>query len=89
VVNDSSEAEAFKINDSGKVSSNNQMVVGGNEFTTGVLFELRSTTQGFLPPRVTATQRAAFESVVGLVVYQTDGTEGLYLYKSTGWELIG
>jgi hypothetical protein len=89
VVNDSAAAEAFKINDSGKVSSINQVVIGGNEFTTGVLFELRSTTQGFLPPRVTAAQKSAFESVVGLVVYQTDGTEGLYLYKSTGWELIG
>jgi hypothetical protein len=89
VVNDSDENEGFKVNDSGQVSSNQAMIIGGNSITAGVLLELRSTTQGFLPPRVTATQRAAFESVVGLVVYQTDGTEGLYLYKSTGWELIG
>ena len=89
VVNDSSGSESFKVNESGQVSSVKQVVIGGDAFTTGVLFELRSTTQGFLPPRVTATQRAAFEGVVGMMVYQTDGSEGLYIYKSTGWDLIG
>jgi hypothetical protein len=50
--------------------------------------EMQSTTQGFLPPRMTSAQRTAIATpAVGLMVYQTDGTEGLYIYKSTGWVL--
>ena len=56
---------------------------------TSALLQVNSTTKGFLPPRMTATQLAAISSpAVGLVAYQTDGTEGLYQYKSTGWALV-
>lgn len=59
-------------------------------FETSALLQVSSTTKGFLPPRMTATQLAAISSpAVGLVAYQTDGTEGLYQYKSTGWTLVG
>jgi hypothetical protein len=45
-----------------------------------------STTKGFLPPRMTAAQRTAIASpATGLIVYQTDGVEGLWLRTSTGW----
>jgi hypothetical protein len=51
--------------------------------------ELTSTTRGFLPPRMTNTQRTAITSpAIGLIVYCTDAVEGLYIYKSTGWTLI-
>ena len=36
-------------------------------------------------PKYTQSQRLALVGVVGMVVYQTDATEGLYQYKSTGW----
>jgi hypothetical protein len=50
---------------------------------------INSTTKGFLPPRMLQTQRTAIASpAVGLIVYQTDATEGLYIYKSTGWTFI-
>jgi hypothetical protein len=50
---------------------------------------VESTTQGFRPPRMTSTQRTAISSpAVGLIVYQTDGTEGTYEYVSTGWRII-
>jgi hypothetical protein len=50
---------------------------------------ITSTTRGFLPPRMLQTQRTAIASpAVGLIVYQTDATEGLYIYKSTGWTFI-
>ena len=50
---------------------------------------IESTTQGFLPPRQTQAQRTAIASpAVGLQVYQTDGVEGMYIYKSTGWALL-
>jgi hypothetical protein len=38
---------------------------------------------------MTATQRDSLETAVGLMIYQTDGTEGFYFYKSTGWVLLG
>lgn len=53
------------------------------------ILELSSTTKGFLPPRMTQTQRTSISTPpVGLIVYQTDATEGLYVYKSTGWTFI-
>ena len=53
-----------------------------------------STTQGFLPPRMTEGERNAIAApvAVGLIVYQTDGAEGVYVNTSTGWkqmQLIG
>jgi len=52
------------------------------------VLDLVSTTKGFLPPRMTSAQRTAIASpAVGLMVYQTDGTEGLYIFRSTGWAL--
>ena len=52
------------------------------------ILQADSTTKGFLPPRMTSVQRTAIVTpATGLMVYQTDGTEGLYIYKSTGWVL--
>ena len=51
---------------------------------------VESTTQGFLPPRMTNAQRIAIATpAVGLMVYCTDVVEGLYINKSTGWTYIG
>jgi hypothetical protein len=53
------------------------------------IFELKSTTQGFLPPRMTNAQRLAIATpAVGLMVYCTDVVEGLYINKSTGWTFV-
>jgi hypothetical protein len=50
---------------------------------------IESTTQGFLPPRMTNAQRLAIASpAIGLMVYCTDETEGLYINKSTGWTFV-
>ena len=50
---------------------------------------MNSTTQGFLPPRMTSAQRTAIASpAIGLIVYQTDSIEGAYVYKSSGWALM-
>ena len=54
------------------------------------ILDARSLTRGFLPPRMTATQRGAIASpATGLQVYQTDGTAGLYVYNGATWNLIG
>jgi hypothetical protein len=65
---------------------------GGNlliNTTTNIasaILNINSTTQGFLPPRMTESQRTAIASpATGLIVFQTDGVEGLWLRVSTGW----
>ena len=64
---------------------------GGGNFTmdASAALQMNTTTQGFLPPRMTATQRGAISTpAVGLVVYQTDGVEGLYVNTSGGWKAL-
>ena len=53
------------------------------------VMEITSTTQGFLPPRMTATQRTAIATPAeGLIVFQTDGTIGLYVYANSTWRTL-
>jgi hypothetical protein len=48
-----------------------------------------TNAKGFLPPRVTATERTGVVSpATGLIVYQTDGTKGFYYYDGTAWNLL-
>jgi hypothetical protein len=63
---------------------------GGN-FTmdASAALQINSTIQGFLPPRMTVAQRTSISSpATGLVVYQTDSVEGLYVYTSSGWKAL-
>lgn len=51
--------------------------------------EIQSTTQGFLPPRMTGSQRGAITSPSeGLMVYQTDGLVGLYYFNGSAWMYV-
>jgi hypothetical protein len=57
---------------------------------SSAILQAESTTKGFLPPRMTQTQRNDIASpAIGLEIYQTDATEGKYIYKSSGWTYIG
>ena len=50
------------------------------------VLELKSTTQGVLFPRLTASQREAIAApVLGLLVFQTDYIVGVYYYSGTTW----
>lgn len=54
------------------------------------LFQMDSTTRGFLPPRMTQAQRLAITSPAqGLIVYQTDSVIGLYIYANSTWRTLG
>lgn len=52
------------------------------------MLDVQSTSQGLLIPRMTEAQRAAIASPAdGLMIYQTDGASGLYLFDGavTDW----
>lgn len=80
----------------GRWTNNGSFIVGwdtasiGNpatEITTAAL-QVESKTKGFLPPRMTQVERLAIPvnaQSVGLIVYQTNGVEGPYVYTSSGW----
>lgn len=65
------------------------VVAGSTALNASAVLEAVSTTKGFLPPRMTLSQRGAISSpAIGLIVYQTDGTEGTYEFTSSGWRVI-
>lgn len=84
-------------------NGNNTVMLGGSSITKTTLngdigigtlspeslLDVASTTKVSSPfPRMTSAQKTAIGSpVIGGHIYQTDGTEGVYVYKSTGWEL--
>ena len=48
-----------------------------------------TNAKGFLLPRVTAAQKVGIVSpATGLIVYQTDGTQGFYYYNGSSWNLL-
>jgi len=53
------------------------------------ILTINSTTKGVLISRMTSAQRTAISSPAeGLIVVQTDGTQGLYLYIGAAWHAI-
>jgi hypothetical protein len=67
----------------------NSVAVGTVTINASAKLQIDSTTQGFLPPRMTAAQRAAIASPVeGLIVFQSDGVVGLYLYVNSAWKSL-
>jgi hypothetical protein len=73
------------------VESTGATNIGGGQSTAvaSAILQANSTTRGFLPPRMTAAQRAAISTpATGLIVYQTDGVEGLYVNTSSGWKAL-
>jgi hypothetical protein len=72
------------------INSSGNVGIGTTAPVASAKLQVESTTQGFLPPRMTNAQRLAIASpAVGLMVYCTDVVEGLYINKSTGWTYIG
>ncbi len=68
---------------------NGKLVVGASSATSSsAVLEANSTTQGFLPPRMTTTQRDAILSpTTGLIIFNTT-TNGLEVRNSNGWVLL-
>ncbi len=50
------------------------------------ILDVKSTDKGVLIPRMTEAQRNLIASpATGLLIYQTDGTDGFYFYNGTAW----
>ena len=68
-------------------------IIGGTVLSASAVLQADSTTQGFLPPRMTAAQRTTISNPAqGLLVYDTGSvTEGLWFYNSgstPGWQEV-
>ena len=72
------------------LTSAGRLLLGGTTESSAALFRMDSTSSGFLPPRMTLSQRTGIATPdTGLIVYQTNFTEGLYVNSSTGWVALG
>lgn len=64
------------------------LVAGSDTLNSKAILEAVSTTKGFLPPRLTTTQRDAIASPpAGLTVYNTT-TNKLNFYNGSAWEAV-
>ena len=72
-----------------QIQDNGTTVSIGTPSSTSAILEIASTSQGVLFPRMTQTERLAISSPTsGLIVYQIDNPDGLYIYKIGGWVQI-
>jgi hypothetical protein len=59
-----------------------------SEPNNSAMLDVKSSSKGFLPPRMTQAERNAIASpATGLMIFQTDNTSGYYCYNGTGWAL--
>jgi len=94
--NSSSYDSAFSIRGTdGKAKFRNGLNVGSGAYpVASAALQVTSTTQGFLPPVMTATQGSAISSPAeGLIIYvtNTNGTfliKGWYGWNGTTWQLL-
>src|ERR1700712_1466637 len=74
------------------ISAQTVVVTDDNTYVAGQassVLDVKSTSKGFLAPRMTAAQRAAIVSPAeGLLVYQTDGAKGFYYYTASAWTVL-
>lgn len=69
-------------------SANNVVAIGTATPNVASKLQIDSTTQGFLPPRMTTTQRNAVATPpAGLMIYNTT-TNKLNFYNGTAWEAV-
>jgi hypothetical protein len=84
------DTDKFTVADgTGNTTIGGTLVIGTTTPDPSAQLDVSATNKGFLPPRMTASQRNNIPSpAAGLMVYQTDGTSGLYYYNGTAWIYI-
>jgi hypothetical protein len=71
-----------------RITSSGNVGIGTTAPDADAILDLSSTTKGFLPPRMTGTERDAIATPpVGLTVYNTT-TNKLNFYNGTAWEAV-
>ena len=71
-----------------RVDTFGRVGIGTSVPASSALLDITSSSRGFLVPRMTTAQRTAIPSpVLGLLVFQTDGTKGFYYYDG-GWKAV-
>jgi hypothetical protein len=66
------------------LASTNNVGIGTSTPNGVAKLDVSSTTQGFLPPRMTTAQRDAIAAIAGLVIYNTT-TNKLQCHNGTTW----
>ena len=87
----STAASTLQLNSASQVQigSTNADIKVNPTATGSAVAEITSTTKGFLIPRMTRTQRNAITGPgAGLLIYQTDGDQGLKYFTGTTWSDI-
>lgn len=79
-----------------KLDDNFRFKIGDNSaanigvLDNSVVFEIESTARGLLPPRMTEAQKNAIGTpATGLLIYQTDATDGYWYYNGIAWVQVG
>ena len=73
----------------GIVVENGASIIGGTTPNVSAMFQIDSTTQGFLPPRMTTVQMNAIGTpATGLIVYDTTTNQWMG-YQGTSWVILG
>ena len=76
------------LNERMRISSSGQLGIGTTAPDASSIVDISSTSDGILIPRMTSAQRTAIATpATGLLVYQTDGTNGFYSYSGS-WGLM-
>ena len=61
----------------------------GSSPNSSAMLDVQSSDKGMLIPRMTEAERDAIASpATGLLIYQTDETNGFYYYDGTNWDLL-
>jgi len=80
---------SWVLNNSNIYNNGGSVGIGTSAPNASSKFEVSSTTQGFLMPRMTKTQRNSISNPTsGLIIFQTDNTPGFYYYNGTSWIAI-
>jgi len=85
IVNSANTSSLLTILNTGEATFSSSLQVGGGTINASAILQTDSTTKGFLPPRMTTTQKNAISSpAAGLQVYDTTLNQMSY-YNGTTW----
>ena len=68
-------------------TTNHALGIGTTSPSTKAVLDMVSTTKGFLPPRMTTTQKNAITPAEGMVVYELT-LHKLAVYTGSVWETV-